>query len=218
MAPLHEIIKFIKVSNCQLVRDKRVKPLKPIVSLFIDLVMMDAKLSYVLVYFNFVSIILSATLQHWYGWIYQDENEECTKVHTKSIERCLKQNQVPDYTTLKCGNLNYQNGCKLGMRRVLHVTNECVSTKCISNISGSGTCKTGEIPYNGRCHKIGSSKVCSEQYDLIPKRILQADIFGNVSCNCLASNGFIQFGEDCYSESSLKPCNPAESSQKQLIR
>ena len=150
--------------------------------------------------------------------MYQDENEECTKVHAKAMQICLKRNQVPEYTTLKCGKLNYQNGCKLGMRRVLHVSSKCVSTKCIPNISQDKTCKNGEVPYDGGCHKIGSSKVCSKQNDFVPKRFLHADMFGNVTCKCLASHGFVQFGEDCYSESSLKPCNQAESSQKQLIR
>merc|ERR1712126_108144 len=164
--------------------------------------------------FHLFSIISSVPQK--YGWIYPEE--ECSKVHTKALEICLKRNKVPDIVNFKCGTLNYQNGCKVGKRRVIHVTDTCISTKCIPNISGDKICKNGEVPYDGRCHKIGSSNVCAKRNDLVPKRVLEADMFGNVRCNCLASHGFVQYNEDCYSESSFTPCNPVGSSQNQLIR
>ena len=164
--------------------------------------------------FHLFSIISSVPQK--YGWIYPEE--ECSKVHTKALEICLKRNKVPDIVNFKCGTLNYQNGCKVGKRRVIHVTDTCISTKCIPNISGDKICKNGEVPYNGGCHRIGSSIVCAKQNDLVPKRVLEADMFGNVRCNCLASQCFVQHNEDCYSESSFTPCNPVGSSQNQLIR
>ena len=178
--------------------------------------MMNTKLFYFLHYFTLVCNVPFASQQN--AWIHQEENEECTEVHAASMKKCLKMNQVPDYATLQCGKINNQNSCKIGERQVLHITNECVSTKCIPNIAGDKVCKNGEVPYEGGCHKIGSSNVCAKQQDLVPKRILEADMFGEVRCSCLAYHGFVELGEDCYSESSLTPCNAPGSSQKQLIR
>ena len=150
--------------------------------------------------------------------LHQEENEECTEFYAKSMKMCLKMNQVPDYVTLKCGKLNYQNGCEIGERQVIHITKKCVSTKCIANIAGDKVCRNGEVPYESECHKIGSSNVCAKQQDLVPKRVLEADMFGEVKCNCLSSHSFLEFCNDCYSESSLNPCNTPGSSQMQLIR
>ena len=175
--------------------------------------MRTTKLFSLLLPFIFFSIILSAPQK--YGWIYPDE--QCSKVQSKALEICLKRNKVPDIVNFKCGTLNFQNGCKIGKRRVIHLTDKCVSTKCISNIADGEICKNGEVPYKGGCHRIGSSNICSRQNDLVPKRVLEADMFGNVRCNCLASHGFVQYNGDCFSESSFTPCN-TNSSQRQLIR
>ena len=175
--------------------------------------MKSTKLLYTLLPFNLFSIKSSAPQK--YGWVYPEE--QCSKIHTKALEMCLKWNKVPDIVNFKCGTLNFQNGCKIGKRRVIHLTDKCVSTKCISNIADGEICKNGKVPYKGGCHKIGSSNICSRQNDLVPKRVLEADMFGNVRCNCLASHGFVQYNGDCYSESSFTPCNQ-NSSQRQLIR
>jgi len=150
------------------------------------------------------------------GWITSDDHEECTDVHTKAMKMCLELNQVPDPVTLECQNVNRQNRCKSGMRQVIHITKECVSTKCIKNSSGGdGDCEDGKVPYNGQCHGIGTSKVCN---DFTLKRTLEADMFGNVSCQCFEKYGFVNFNGDCYSESSFSPCSQGDSTQQQLIR
>ena len=150
------------------------------------------------------------------GWEPPDDNEECRKLYTDAMVRCLSQfNQVPEKVTLKCRELNHQNGCEVGMRQVIYFTNKCVSTKCIKNSSGGEICKDGEVPYNGGCHRIGSSHVCN---DFTPKRTLEVDIFGNVSCKCRENIGLLNFNGDCYSESSFSPCNQDSSTKQQLIR
>jgi len=152
------------------------------------------------------------------GWMPPNHFEECTKVHTEAMVRCLTINKIPESVTSKCRDANYQNNCEIGMRQVIHLTDKCVSTKCIKNSSGGEICKNGELPYKGGCHKIGSSNVCARKSDFTPKRTLQSDIFGNVSCQCIDSLGLVNFNGDCYSESSFSPCSQAGSSRKLLIR
>ena len=181
-------------------------------------VIMFTNLYNALLSFTLHSIVTAAPQLN--DWIHHDKNEDCKEVHKKAMRICLAESKVPDYVTLNCGKLNYQNGCEMGMRQVIDIDSKnCLSTKCIPNISITcELCKNGEVPYNGGCHKMGSSNVCVRHGDSIPKRILEADMFGNVRCNCFLSNGFIHFNGDCHSESSFNQCNSVGSSKKQLIR
>ena len=175
---------------------------------------MDTKI----ISFLFLALYSVVTSAPQDGWMPPNHFEECTKVHTEAMVRCLTINKIPDSVTSKCRDANYQNNCEIGMRQVIHLTDKCVSTKCIKNSSGGEICKNGELPYKGGCHKIGSSNVCARKSDFTPKRTLQSDIFGNVSCQCIDSLGLVNFNGDCYSESSFSPCSQAGSSRKLLMR
>ena len=169
------------------------------------------------VFYSFLSLATAAPQNGL--WENIEDNEECTKIHTDALKRCVTEfNQVPGLVSLKCQEPNFQNDCDIGMRQVISVNDKCITTQCIKNSFGGEICKNGEVPYKGGCYKIGTSNVCAGPADFTPKRILEADIFGNVSCNCIESLGLVNYNGNCYPESSLTPCNQAGSFQQQLIR
>jgi len=164
---------------------------------------MKAKTLIPVVFCSILSLTTSAPSN---GWVNEEEVEECANVHKEAMVRCLTHsNQVPGELSLKCHEANFQNDCKIGMRQVISVNDKCVTTKCIKNSFGDQICKDGEVPYKDGCHKIGSSNICAGPDDFTPKRILEADIFGNVSCNCIESLGLVNYNGNCYSEASFTP-------------
>jgi len=168
-------------------------------------------------FYSFLSLATAAPRNGWRNNV--EDNEECAKIHTEAMLRCLTEyNQIPGLLSLECNEPNFQNDCEIGMRQVISVDDKCVTTKCIKNSFGGEICKNGEVPYKDGCYKIGSSNICAGPDDFTPKRILEADIFGNVSCNCIKSQGLVNYDGNCYSESSLTSCSKYGSSQHQLIR
>ena len=111
----------------------------------------------------------------------------------------------------QCYDLNSQGPCEEGSRIVYMEGTVCPVTTCrrYTDLSGD-LCTNGTISYQGKCANPKDPAACG----LILGRRLEADPWGNYSCQCSSTHGFVELEGKCWPRYLQGPCKMGEQVAK----
>lgn len=113
---------------------------------------------------------------------------------------CWSQGLVLDETSFDCYKLHSRGPCEEEARLVYHRNETCPRTWCRPYPCPSPTVSTT----NGSC--VPPHSVCVNQ----PGKRYEADLWGEYSCQCSASLGFLEMEGQCYPQYLQGPCQEGQ--------
>ena len=116
---------------------------------------------------------------------------------------CWAEGRVLHDKDWQCYDLNSQGPCQEGERIVYIKDTVCPSTACrrYTDLSGD-LCTDGTVSYQGECTNPKDPAACA----VIPGRRLEADPWGNYSCLCSSTLGFVELEGKCWPRYLQGPC------------
>jgi len=125
-------------------------------------------------------------------------------------QECWQKGMVLRDTDWLCYDLNSQGPCGFD-QRIVYTRSICPLTTCRSYKDDSNTpCLNNTVSYQGNCVNPEDPASCG----LVAGRRLAADIFGEYSCQCSSSLGFLELEGKCWPRYLQGPCNHAEQVAK----
>ena len=124
---------------------------------------------------------------------------------------CWAEGRVLHDKDWQCYDLHSQGPCQEGERIVYIEDTECPSTECrrYTDLSGD-LCTNGTISFEGKCASLKEPAACG----MIPGRRLEADPWGNYSCQCSSTLGFVEFEGKCWPRYLQGPCKEGSQVSK----
>lgn len=121
----------------------------------------------------------------------------------KQTKWCWEEGRVLHDKDWQCYDLHSQGPCKEGERIVYREDTVCPSTACRKYTDLSGNpCTNGTISYQGKCSDPKKPAACGE----ILGRRLEADPWGNYTCQCSSTLGFVEIEDKCWPRYLQGPC------------
>jgi len=136
----------------------------------------------------------------------RDWGHTSSKQYMHRVERtqeCWQKGMVLRDTDFLCYKLNSQGPCGAS-QRIAYTKSVCPLTTCRLMTDDSNTpCLNNTISYQGNCVDPEDPAVCG----MVKGRRLVADLFGEYSCQCAASLGFLELEGKCWPRYLQGPCS-----------
>jgi len=127
-------------------------------------------------------------------------------IYAKQTLGCWSESEVLFYPEFTCYPLHSSSPCINGSRLVFS-NSDCAETTCRPYKDSSGSpCSYPDISHEGECKDPGDATACGS---ILGRRIVP-DLFGDYTCQCDRSIGFVEYGGSCQVEYLQGPCEKRE--------